>query len=111
MRFSLRELRTFPRREFRRVEVTSLHLENPDVFVTRFVRLGHRDERGVDHGQRTEIRKPVMVGMNGGRESGTKEVDVVREDDDVVDPRDVGRRADAGKLFLAILRDPFRLRG
>jgi len=79
--------------------------------VTRFVRLGHRDQCGVNHGHRTEIRKPVVVHMNGGRQSGTKEIDVMREDDDVVDPRDVRRRADAGKLFLAILRDPFRLRG
>jgi len=35
----------------------------------------------------------------------------MREDDHVVDPRDVRRWADAGKLLLAILRDPLRLRG
>jgi len=34
VRLGLRELRTPPGREFRRVEVASLHLEHPDIFAT-----------------------------------------------------------------------------
>jgi len=52
-----------------------------------------------------------MVCVHGSRQSGTEEVHVVREDDDVVHARNIWRRADAGKLLLAILSDPFRLRG
>lgn len=52
-----------------------------------------------------------MVCVNGSGQSGTEEVHVMREDDDVVHARNIWRRANAGELFLAILRDPFRLRG
>src|ERR1700752_2150572 len=77
VRLGLRELRTPPGREFRRVEVASLHLEYPDIFATGFVRLPNRGEPGIDHGNRTEIRKPVVICVNDARERGTEQVYVV----------------------------------
>ena len=92
VRLGFRELGSPARREFRRVEIASLHLEHPDIFATRFVGLRHWDKRGVDHGERAEIRKAIVVRMNGCGQSRTEEVHVVREDHNEVDFRNVGRR-------------------
>src|SRR5271168_3332400 len=73
--------RAAPGRKLGRIEGAARGVKNPNVFVVAFVRVGGGDHRSVNGGERSPVRKSIVVGMNGVGHGDVIERHVVRKDD------------------------------
>jgi hypothetical protein len=108
--FNCGELVAAARREIRGIESAGNEAENPDVLAAGFIRVGGGHQLGVHGRHGFEIGESFDL-VNWRGHGGAEEIHIVRKDDYEIHFRDIRRRADVGKKFFAILRDPFRLAG